>query len=258
MLYLTSRKLSGEHDGVNHTIPVFEVLEVDDNPDLCIIVTPLMRACDDPWFGNMGEAADFIGQVLEASWLPSLRTCRDSRILFIQGMKLMHAHGVAHRNPQLDGDAIMYDPTLCYPEGFHPVMTKTNRCFTSEAFHYSRTEKPVTYYFTDFRTAKRYHTHPTPPTAHHRTQQGTRTKRRQKFVGTSRVRDYPLRWGNNFAPEFKRPEKKCNPFKVDVYLLGVEISRRFLEVRDYLELIVEDIASLIPRILNRNIEGLNG
>ena len=72
------------------------------------------------------------------------------------------------------------------------------------------------------------------------------------------MRDYPLRWGNNFAPEFKRPEKKCNPFKVDVYLLGVEISRRFLEVRDYLELIVEDIASLIPRILNRNIEGLNG
>lgn len=47
------------------------------------------------------------------------------------------------------------------------------------------------------------------------------------------MRDYPLLWGNNFAPEFKRPEKKCNPFKVDVYLLGVEISRRFLEVRNY-------------------------
>jgi hypothetical protein len=146
----------------------------------------------------------------------------------------------------------MYDPTLCYPEGFHPVMTKMNRCFTSEAFHYSRAEKPVTYYFTDFRTAKRYHTHPTPPTAHHRTQQGTRTKRRQKFVGESRVRDYPLRWGNNFAPEFRRPEKKCDPFKLDIYLLGVVISRRFLEVRDsFFALKVEDITSLNPRIHRR-------
>ena len=171
----------------------------------------------------------------------------------------MHAHGVAHRNPRLDGDAIVYDPTLCYPEGFHPVMTKVNRCFTSKAFCYSRTEKPVTYYFTDFRTAKHYHTHPTPPTAHHRTQQDTRTKRVRKFVGESKVRDYPLLWGNNFAPEFKRPEKKCNPFKVDVYLLGVEISRRFLEVRNYFfALKAKDISSLIPQILDRGIEGLNG
>ena len=169
----------------------------------------------------------------------------------------MHANGVAHRNPQLK-DAIMYDPTGCYPEGFHPVITEMNRCFTSEAFHYSRMEKPVTYYFTDFRTAKRYHTHPTPPTAHHRTEQGTQTKRRQKFVGESSVRDYPLRWGNNFAPEFRRPEKKCDPFKVDVYLLGVEISRRFLEVRDRFFLKVEDIASLILRIFNSNIKDSSG
>jgi hypothetical protein len=72
MLYLTSGKLGGEHDGGNHTIPVLEVLEVDDNWDLCVLVTPLMRACDDPWFENMGEAADFIGQVLEVGCFPSL------------------------------------------------------------------------------------------------------------------------------------------------------------------------------------------
>lgn len=172
----------------------------------------------------------------------------------------MHAHGVAHRNPQLNGNAIVYDPTLCYPEGFHPVATKMNQCLTSEAFHYPRTEKPATYYFTDFRTAKRYHTHPTPPVAHSRTQKGTQAKRRrQKSVGELSVRDYPLRWKNNFAPEFRRPEKKCDPFKLDVYLLGVEISRQFLEVRDNLfALKVEGITSLIPRMLNRNIGGLNG
>ena len=73
------------------------------------------------------------------------------------------------------------------------------------------------------------------------------------------MRDYPLLWGNNFAPEFRRPEKKCNPFKVDVYLLGVEISRRFLEVCNYFFASkAKDILSLIPRIPDRGIEGLNG
>ena len=71
MLYLTSGKLGGEHDGGSHTIPVFEVLEVDDNHDLCVIVTPLMRACDDPWFADMGEAVDFISQVLEVFFFHS-------------------------------------------------------------------------------------------------------------------------------------------------------------------------------------------
>ena len=65
MLHLTSDKLDGDDDGGNHTVPVLEVLEVDDSGDLCIFVTPLMRACDDPWFENVGEVVDFLGQVLE-------------------------------------------------------------------------------------------------------------------------------------------------------------------------------------------------
>lgn len=174
-------------------------------------------------------------------------------------MKFMHAQGVAHRNPQLNGDAIMYDPTPCYPEGFHPVVTKMNRCLTSEAFRYSRTIKPVTYYFADLQAAKRYHTHPTSPTTHHRTQQATRTKRRRKSTGKSTVRDYPLLWKNNFAPEFRRPEKKCDPFKVDVYLLGVEISRQFLKVRGCSPALnVENTTVLIPRNFNRSIGGSSG
>ena len=80
MLYLTSGKLSGEHNRENHTVPVLEVLEVDES--LCIIVTPLMRACDDPWFENMGEAVDFLGQVLEVCSRP-LRICRDSEVLSV-------------------------------------------------------------------------------------------------------------------------------------------------------------------------------
>lgn len=66
MLYLASGKLTaGEHDRGSHIIPIFEVLEVDDNHSLCVIVTPLMRVYDDPRFENMGEAVNFLGQVLE-------------------------------------------------------------------------------------------------------------------------------------------------------------------------------------------------
>jgi hypothetical protein len=71
MLYLTSGRLDAE-DGGNHTIPVLEVLEADNNRDLCIVVTPLMRGFDDPWFENMGEVVEFLGQVLEVSYLLSL------------------------------------------------------------------------------------------------------------------------------------------------------------------------------------------
>lgn len=68
MLYLTHRKLTGEYGIENHTTPVLEVLEVDDNPDFCVVVTPLMRGCCDPWFENMGEVVDLLGQVLEVCY----------------------------------------------------------------------------------------------------------------------------------------------------------------------------------------------
>jgi hypothetical protein len=64
MLYPTL-KLNDKHEMENHSIPVFEVLEVGGKSDLCVAVTPLMCCCDDPWFENMGEVVDFLGQVLE-------------------------------------------------------------------------------------------------------------------------------------------------------------------------------------------------
>ena len=85
-------------------------------------------------------------------------------------------------------------------------------------------------------------------------------RKRQKWVGESTARDYPFLWKNNFAPEFMRPEKKCDPFKVDVYLLGAEISRQFLEVCDcFFALRGEGIVKLISaRNVDRNTKGLNG
>jgi hypothetical protein len=125
-------------------------------------------------------------------------------------------------------------------------MTKMNRCLTGEASNYSRTERPVKYYFTDFRTAKRYCTGPT---------SCTRPKGRLRWADEV-VMDYPLRWKNNFAPEFTMPEKKCDPFKVDVFLLGAEISRRFMEVRDGPSYLGQEIYILI--LSSRNTRDLDG
>ena len=71
------------------------------------------------------------------------------------------------------------------------------------------------------------------------------------------MRDYPLLWGTNFAPEFTRPEKKCDPFKTDVYLLGVEISRQFPEVRDrFFALKIEDITFADPHGTSTEVSGV--
>ena len=73
MLHLTSTQLAGgDGDAENHAIPVFEVLEVDDNPNLSVVVTPSMRGCDDPWFEKLGEVVEFLSQVLEVSHVLSL------------------------------------------------------------------------------------------------------------------------------------------------------------------------------------------
>lgn len=155
----------------------------------------------------------------------------------------------------------MYDPTPCYPEGFHPVMTQMGQCFINKAFRYSRTEKPVTCCFSDFRTAKHYHTRATPPTIHLQTQQDAQAKpTRPKWADEPSVRDFPLLWTTNCAPEFTWPEREWDPFKLDMFLLGNEISRQFLEVRGHSFALKDErgITALILLDLDSNIKDSNG
>ena len=134
----------------------------------------------------------------------------------------MHAHGIAHRSPKLSGDAIVYDPRAsCHPKVSHPAETEANPSLARGAFGHSRTERDGTYYFADFQVAKRYHIGPT-------------SKHKVKRADETTVMDYPFLTRNNFAPEFKTPENKCDPFKVDVYPLGDEIFRCFFQVRSCL------------------------
>ena len=49
----------------NHCIPIYDVLEVPDDPDKAILVMPLTRSFNRPRFQTVGEAIDFFSQFFE-------------------------------------------------------------------------------------------------------------------------------------------------------------------------------------------------
>ena len=49
----------------NHCVPVFDVLDVPDEPGTNIIVMPMLRASNDPPWDTVGELMAFIIQVAE-------------------------------------------------------------------------------------------------------------------------------------------------------------------------------------------------
>jgi hypothetical protein len=55
----------GANDSRNHCVPVLRVLDVPDHDDLVIIVMPLLRRFDSPWFNTIGEAVECIKQLFE-------------------------------------------------------------------------------------------------------------------------------------------------------------------------------------------------
>lgn len=51
----------------NHCVPVYKVLDVQDNPDLKLLVMPLLRAFNDPHMDTIREAMEFFRQTFEVS-----------------------------------------------------------------------------------------------------------------------------------------------------------------------------------------------
>lgn len=106
----------------------------------------------------------------------------------------------------------MYNPIRMYPHGYHRVITNMCPDLRHKATHYTRTERPPKYYFTDFCISRRY-----------------------KDSDGDAAFDQVVRWKNNFAPEYKRPEIPCDQFALDVYLLGDVIRSQFLSVRTHVD-----------------------
>jgi serine/threonine protein kinase len=169
----------------NHCVPIYEVLQSPTDTDRSILVMPLLRLHDDPRFDTIGEGVEFLRQIF-------------------QGLSFMHFHQVAHRD--IGKLNIMMDATPLFPKPYHPFKIHTTRDCSGTAKHYTRTQRPVKYWITDFGFSKRYD------------------------PGNGTPLDQPLLGADRTVPEYiASMETACNPFAVDVYCLGNFVRETFLE-----------------------------
>ncbi|RPD78671.1 hypothetical protein L226DRAFT_551286 [Lentinus tigrinus ALCF2SS1-7] len=132
-------------DPHNHTVPILDVLPVPDDPDVTVLVMPLLRTCDEPSWRTVGEVVAFLFQVFE-------------------GLQYMHELNVAHRDCMAMN--IMYDPRTMYPNMYHPQDLSKTRDWKRGVKVYDRTSRPVRYYFIDFGISRRYNPEDGPPREH--------------------------------------------------------------------------------------------
>ncbi|KAH9914994.1 kinase-like domain-containing protein [Amylocystis lapponica] len=130
-------------DPRNHCVPVYDVLTPPD-PDIMLLVLPLLRKYNDPPLITVGEVVEFLHQVF-------------------QGLQFMHQHHVAHRDCM--NLNIMMDPSAIYPDMYHPRSPYRNRNLKGEAKYFTRTERPTKYYLIDFGLAVKFDADDTNPTA---------------------------------------------------------------------------------------------
>ena len=115
---------------------------------------------------------------------------------------------------------IMMDATPLFPKPYHPIRKSKLRDFSNDGWfasdpkHYTRTQRPVKYYFVDFGISRRYNPDDGPPL------------------------EDPIFGGDKTVPEFRISLDACNPFPTDVYYLGSAIRKTLLKVRKSLSSLV--------------------
>ena len=94
--YFSSEALRS--DRRNHCVPVLDVLNVPDDPDINIIVFPLLRNCNDPDWATVGELVSFLVQIFEVNIsLVSDNLALLSNNYSEQGLQFMHQEHTPHR-----------------------------------------------------------------------------------------------------------------------------------------------------------------
>ncbi|RDB25211.1 hypothetical protein Hypma_007478 [Hypsizygus marmoreus] len=172
----------------NRCIPIFDVLRVPNDDDTIILVMPVLYRNEVPPFETIGEIVDFCRQVFE-------------------GLRFMHEHHVAHRDCKFNN--IMADTARLYKSSPHPWAT----WLIDDASHqtqqlFSRTRKPVKYYFIDFGLSRIYSPEDGPPLE-------------EEIWG-----------GDKTVPEFRNCGDNIplsDPFPVDVYFLGNTIRLQWVD-----------------------------
>ncbi|KZV74539.1 hypothetical protein PENSPDRAFT_647967 [Peniophora sp. CONT] len=201
--FLSSEAL--RRDPRNHTVPILDEFTLPNSGGELVLVMPFMRRWRSPNFDTVGEAVEFFRQIFE-------------------GIQFMHEHNVSYGYPwtldpskfiehsrsdrscRLKVRRIMYDATPLFPDGFHPLDKDRTVAWDGKAKHYTRTQRPVRYYFVNFVDSARY---------------------KDKIYATEVIR---MDGGSDqVTPEYVPNTTLHNPFTADVYHLGCFIRDEFIK-----------------------------
>jgi hypothetical protein len=105
---------------------------------------------------------------------------------------------------------ILMDSSPLYDQPMHPVKSDRTYDWKRRVKPKRRTRRPVRYYYIDFDLCEQY----------------------DPAVG--KAHKVPGYGGDRTPPEFKHPERLCDPFAVDVYRLGNILRSRIVGVCDFL------------------------
>ncbi|CAL1706314.1 unnamed protein product [Somion occarium] len=188
----------------NRCIPLLDVISVPDIEDTVLLILPLLRSYDDPRFKSVGEAVAFFTQIFE-------------------GLQFIHQCHIAHRDCM--NLNIMMDPKPIFPKLYHPAANRRTKDFSGRAKYYTRTVRPVKYYFIDFGISRQY----SPDDVH--------------------PLEDPILGGDKTVPEFQNSNAPCDPFATNIYYLGNLIREDFFERTkglDFMEPLVADMVQDDP------------
>ncbi|KAI0828178.1 kinase-like protein [Trametes gibbosa] len=116
-------------DETNHTVPVCAVLPDPFDHQISLMVMPFLRPCYNPEFTTIGDAVEFIDQMVE-------------------GLVFLHSHRIAHRDIAFAN--IMMDAKPLYPNGYHPARLHCSEDLLQESTPLPRAGRSIRYYYVDF------------------------------------------------------------------------------------------------------------
>lgn len=188
---------------------------------------PMLRPCMDPAFQTVGEAVKFFRQAFEVPIFIYFEVnvcscCFSSRAsasctitTFLMGWYYYTASISDYdlRVSHLCRDAMIYNIMMylrrMFPSSYHLAARRYNHDDSAPAKHYTRTEQPPKYFWTDFGLSHKFDPKAGP--------------RWELFI----------LGGEKSAPEHQRERYNvpCNPIATDVYYVGNLVKEDFLMVR---------------------------
>ncbi|KAM5532831.1 hypothetical protein V8D89_013472 [Ganoderma adspersum] len=191
-------------DPRNHAVPIYDVLKSPLDESMVFLVMPYLMDLRELRFETIGEAVECFRQLFE-------------------GLKFIHSQHVAHRD--IMSLNVMMDLAPLYSEIPHPVNRRRSYDFKRHVRRFTRTQRPVKYYYIDFGHSRKY----------------------------APDNDMPLEeiliGGDKSVPEFQGKDEPQNPFWTDIYYLGNLIRTGFLQRAygfEFMQSLVDDMVQRDP------------